>query len=510
MEPLGDFSGRYEFRPIECIETDRGRQSYLASGGPSLPRLLLRRYDPVQGYAYSADLATTLAPLIDLDDPSLLTLLDLGSTGDSLYAAYRYVEARPLAHWVHGEHRVAGESLLRMARQLGDVLQRLHGLGIPQVGLDPAAVVVCPDVEDPHALRFRLRDVGIVPAATEGGMRDDLAALGRTLFYVLARRPPDPSLTTPGAVRDALLERRPELDDRIAWLVARTAMAGDDGYDDPADLLTALRGLDGDEMLGRLYEQARRAQAADNVGEVRRLWAEARAHFGAEARFRDLVRWADEREFEQRQRTADDELARAARMLEASEFDNSLHRFDELDPLPSSSGEGLSQRLQALTAQSAEVSAQLAESIDGLTEFARVRAAPATSRTPARPSSPAAAEPARPMAFLESESTADRFPLEAAEIRLGRLKAGSRMRQGESPLLDLQRLPWGKTVSRDHASLTYLRGRWMIRPNPATQNPTLCNGKALAPGTHHPLEDGDRLQLGGVTLLFRVGAANQA
>jgi hypothetical protein len=83
------------------------------------------------------------------------------------------------------------------------------------------------------------------------------------------------------------------------------------------------------------------------------------------------------------------------------------------------------------------------------------------------------------------------------ELTLGRYD----VRTGESPDVDLSEEPNGNTVSRSHALLRRQGDRWLLE-SLQTKNPTCINGKSLAPGQRHLLEQNDVITLGGVKLIF--------
>jgi FHA domain len=90
-----------------------------------------------------------------------------------------------------------------------------------------------------------------------------------------------------------------------------------------------------------------------------------------------------------------------------------------------------------------------------------------------------------------------RFPLDRAEIRIGRHSASS----GISPEIDLSVAPADPGISRLHAVLLRAAdGSWTI-VDPGSANGTLLNGTELAPGQVVPVRDGDRIHLGAWTEL---------
>lgn len=59
-----------------------------------------------------------------------------------------------------------------------------------------------------------------------------------------------------------------------------------------------------------------------------------------------------------------------------------------------------------------------------------------------------------------------------------------------------------QTVSREHARMTMLDGRWVLT-NLSRTNPVAHNGRVLAWSEQQPLDDGDRVEMGEVIFNFR-------
>ncbi|MEP6763156.1 MAG: FHA domain-containing protein [Gemmatimonadaceae bacterium] len=59
-----------------------------------------------------------------------------------------------------------------------------------------------------------------------------------------------------------------------------------------------------------------------------------------------------------------------------------------------------------------------------------------------------------------------------------------------------------QTVSREHARMTLTEGTWQLS-NLSRTNPVAHNGRVLGYGEQHPLEDGDRVEMGEVVFSFR-------
>ena len=90
-----------------------------------------------------------------------------------------------------------------------------------------------------------------------------------------------------------------------------------------------------------------------------------------------------------------------------------------------------------------------------------------------------------------------RFPLDRAEIRIGRHSASS----GISPEIDLSVPPADPGISRLHAVLLRAAdGSWAI-VDPGSANGTLLNGAELTTGQPAAVRDGDRIHLGAWTEL---------
>src|SRR5438874_10755338 len=91
------------------------------------------------------------------------------------------------------------------------------------------------------------------------------------------------------------------------------------------------------------------------------------------------------------------------------------------------------------------------------------------------------------------------LPLHGEEISVGRRDGGE-----VAPDLDLGRLERGRTVSRQHARIFRQRSTWHLRVEPTVTNQTKVAGRPLRPGEQSPLNDGDEIELGAVSLTFRA------
>jgi pSer/pThr/pTyr-binding forkhead associated (FHA) protein len=90
-----------------------------------------------------------------------------------------------------------------------------------------------------------------------------------------------------------------------------------------------------------------------------------------------------------------------------------------------------------------------------------------------------------------------RFPLTGREMRIGRRSAS----RGLEPEIDLTGPPADPGISHLHAVLiTEPDGSWAVL-DPGSSNGTQVNGGEIAAGVRVPLRDGDRISVGGWTVL---------
>jgi hypothetical protein len=102
-------------------------------------------------------------------------------------------------------------------------------------------------------------------------------------------------------------------------------------------------------------------------------------------------------------------------------------------------------------------------------------------------------------------SSGRRYQWTQQEIWIGRVVADSQQQTQATHWLDLGEEPEGKTVSRRHARLSFDTGKWWLTAAPQAMNSVWHNGHALNPGKPQVLQDGDKVQMGGVVLHFRSG-----
>ncbi len=92
------------------------------------------------------------------------------------------------------------------------------------------------------------------------------------------------------------------------------------------------------------------------------------------------------------------------------------------------------------------------------------------------------------------------YPLHRSEVVIGR----SAPVQADDALINLTAEAESKTVSRQHALVTFSKGQWQIM-HLSDVNQTLLNGHALEGDDRLTLNAGDCVELAAVTLTFYLG-----
>jgi hypothetical protein len=91
-------------------------------------------------------------------------------------------------------------------------------------------------------------------------------------------------------------------------------------------------------------------------------------------------------------------------------------------------------------------------------------------------------------------------PLHRSEVVLGR----GAPEQADDAQINLVAEPGSKTVSRQHALVTFAKGQWQIT-HLSDVNQTVLNGHALDGDDRLTLGNGDRVELAAVELIFHLG-----
>jgi len=100
---------------------------------------------------------------------------------------------------------------------------------------------------------------------------------------------------------------------------------------------------------------------------------------------------------------------------------------------------------------------------------------------------------------LEEDGSAV-FPLEGSEVLIGRYDPVTESK----PDVDLTEHDLKRSVSRRHARILERNGGFLLVEEVGALNGTFVNGNRLTAGEPHAIQDGDRLGLGMVKLVFRV------
>ena len=97
-------------------------------------------------------------------------------------------------------------------------------------------------------------------------------------------------------------------------------------------------------------------------------------------------------------------------------------------------------------------------------------------------------------------SVGKQFTLSAEESQIGRWDADG----GVFPDVDLDSDDPEAKVSRRHARITRVEGKYFVEDLGSTNGTFVNRGKRLSPGTRQPLNDGDEIIVGKTFLRFRV------
>ncbi|MGI9067301.1 MAG: FHA domain-containing protein [Pyrinomonadaceae bacterium] len=97
-------------------------------------------------------------------------------------------------------------------------------------------------------------------------------------------------------------------------------------------------------------------------------------------------------------------------------------------------------------------------------------------------------------------SVGKQFMLSAEESQIGRWDADG----GVFPDIDLDSDDPEAKVSRRHARITIVEGKYFVEDLGSTNGTFVNRGKRLSPGTRQPLNDGDEIIVGKTFLRFRV------
>ncbi len=101
-------------------------------------------------------------------------------------------------------------------------------------------------------------------------------------------------------------------------------------------------------------------------------------------------------------------------------------------------------------------------------------------------------------ASLREMQTGQQFVLEGFPTVVGRPNPS----EAHAFVIDLRDLPEGRSVSREHARISHTQDGYFIT-SLKDNNPIAINGRVVEPGDgKQKLEDGDKIRMGKVTLIF--------
>jgi hypothetical protein len=109
-------------------------------------------------------------------------------------------------------------------------------------------------------------------------------------------------------------------------------------------------------------------------------------------------------------------------------------------------------------------------------------------------------KPHAKLVIERGKSVGKQFMLSADESQLGRWDADG----GVFPDVDLDSDDPEAKVSRRHARITLVEGKYFVEDLGSTNGTFVNRGKRLSPGTRQPLKDGDEIIVGKTFLRFRL------
>lgn len=133
--------------------------------------------------------------------------------------------------------------------------------------------------------------------------------------------------------------------------------------------------------------------------------------------------------------------------------------------------------------------------------MAEMAAPAAESASQPAPSSPPAPDYDAWLEYFDAQTGKRQiFPIQSGKVvRVGRASPDQ-----AKPDIDLGQVVDGNTVSRRHAEIVQREGTWMLFIQPDTTNRSFLNTQIVDRGSLNPLNSGDEIQLGDVTLVFRT------
>ena len=346
--------------------------------------------------------------------------------------------------------------------------------------------------------------------AQQSDMQAPTAAADAVLQDLAAQS--EPTESAPAASSDADRERlehaMQEHRDNLAMFEQMATRY--EGREVPAHIQSGLdqsrQALSEAEQQLAAYDEARSATALPDPAEVQRLETAMQEHRDNLAMFEQMAARYQDRDMPAHIQSGLDQSRQA---LTQAESDLALLRGSAptLDSAPAqaSSMPATQEDTSAESAPAAE-SAPVAESAPAATEAPPAVEAPVAESAPAAESAPVAesapaatsASATGPRFVVEASGQAIMLPTDKAEIIIGREDPIS----GIYPDVDLTN-HGGETggVSRQHARLLHENGSWKVEDLNST-NYTRVNGTKVEPETPQALQDGDKVNVGRVSLIF--------
>jgi eukaryotic-like serine/threonine-protein kinase len=171
--------------------------------------LKVLRDELVADEAFRRRLAREARAAAEVRHPNLVPVLDVGEADGRVYLAVGYVEGRSLAERLAADGPLGVPELVRLAAEVGDGLEALHGRGIVHRDVKPANILLATDgtavLGDFGLAKNRAWTVLTRPGQVLGtlaylaperirgepaGPLSDLYALGCVLYECLAGAPP--------------------------------------------------------------------------------------------------------------------------------------------------------------------------------------------------------------------------------------------------------------------------------------------------------------------------------
>ncbi|MFN8487667.1 MAG: FHA domain-containing protein [Caldilineaceae bacterium] len=437
-----------------------------------------------------------------VESAHILKAHDVGQDGERVFVVLEDIQGNPLPQWFAGKQRVDEFTALRLMRQFALALQEFEYHKVAHGYLKPGSAYIFPDPSSQSGELLKIWDLVLansdkatipyqapetLDADGQAEIRDiraDIYSVGAITYWLLTGRPPYETANSGSLVRQILgKEYRPTPLDGIRSDLSKACVELIDRclQKEPLHRFNTARELVAtiDKVLGNqqnadeyLFHQAQQAEARQDWEEILRLAKKAEAYPGATRRLRSLLQRAEKMLEETAERT----FAQAE-----SELQNLLaqNRLAEATARLTQTRKFLSENLHLSAKQKNQMTTRLRtleEQIATVQKFKH--------------------------AWLESESTKQKYPLDTRRISVGR---SAQSQEGQLTFLNLVAEPRAATVSRqEHAVLSFEEGVWRVNHNATSANRTYVNDKMVAPNQPVALKHNDVVKFGLVELRFAL------